>query len=93
MGTLLYYAMAVDPTILVALVSIADNQAKNNETTTQVIKHLLNYCVTHPDYTVRYKESDMVIRVHSAGPHLSESQNHSRSGGNLFLGPQNFDQS
>ena len=37
LGTLLYYARAVDPTMLVALGFIYDNQDKSNETTAQAL--------------------------------------------------------
>ena len=54
-GTLLYYARAFYPTILVDLVSIASNQINSNETTTQSIKQLLDHCDTYPNTTIRYK--------------------------------------
>ena len=91
-GTLLYYAKAVDPTMLVALGSISDNQAKINEIITQTIKQMLDYGATHPNYTIRAKESDMVLHVLSDRSYLSESQAQSQAGGHLFLGYQNFDQ-
>ena len=48
------------------------NQAKINESTDQVIKQLLDYSATHPDDTIRYKQSDMVIRINSDGFYLLE---------------------
>ena len=83
--TLLYYARAVDPIILVALGSIAVNQAKRNETTAQAIKQLVYYCATHPDSTIRYKQLDMLLCVRSDGSYLSESQACSRSGVNIYI--------
>ena len=85
-GTLLYYARAVDPTMLVYLESNSVNQAKSNETTYQAITKMLDYCATHPDSTVRYKQSDMVLYVYSAGFYLSEYQNHIRCGRCFFKG-------
>ena len=49
-GTLLYYARAFYPTILVDL-----DQINSNETTTQSIKQLLDHCDTYPNTTIRYK--------------------------------------
>ena len=79
--------------MLVVLGWIADYQDKNNDTTTQAIKQLLDYCCNHPDYTILYKERDMVLCVHSDRSYLLESHNRSQAGEYLFLGSQNFDQS
>ena len=51
-GTLLYYSIAVDPTMLAALGSIASQQAKGMEKTYANTLWLLNYSTTHP--TTRY---------------------------------------
>jgi hypothetical protein len=45
-GTLLYYARAVDSTILPTLSAIATEQAKPAEKTKATIKQLLEYCAT-----------------------------------------------
>jgi Zn-dependent M28 family amino/carboxypeptidase len=42
-GTLLYYVRAVDATILMALGTIAAQQAQGTEATTIAINHLLDY--------------------------------------------------
>jgi hypothetical protein len=47
-GTLLYYACASNPTILVALGTIAAQQSKGAEATAEAIVQLLDYCATHP---------------------------------------------
>ena len=52
---------------------------------------MVDYCVTHPDATKWYMQSDMVLRVHSDVSYLSESQARSRYGG-IFLGAQNLNQ-
>jgi hypothetical protein len=85
-GTLLYYGRAVDCTILNALGSIAAQQANATEATAKAVKHLLDYCHTHPDATIRYHASDMILRVHSDASYLSESKARSRSGGYFYLG-------
>ena len=41
-GTLLYYARAVDSTMLVALGTLASVQTKGTEATAQAVTHLLN---------------------------------------------------
>jgi len=52
-GTLLYYAHAVDSTILPALGNLSTMQASPNEHTIAIIDHLIAYLRTHPDATVR----------------------------------------
>jgi hypothetical protein len=58
-GTLLFYARAIDITMLVALGTIASNQSKGTQATAQALTQLLNYTAAHPDATVRYTASDM----------------------------------
>jgi hypothetical protein len=52
LGTLLYYARAVDSTMLTAIGSIAMQQASATQATMQAITQLLNYCATHPEAAV-----------------------------------------
>eukprot|EP00957_Ditylum_brightwellii_P206705 15349580-Ditylum_brightwellii.AAC.1 len=52
LGTLLFYARAVDPTMLVAINSIAAQQAAPTENTATAIVYLLNYAATHPDAVI-----------------------------------------
>ncbi len=85
-GTLLYYARAVDPTMLVALGTIAAQQSKATEATATAIVQLLDYCATHPNATIRYRASDMVLRIQSDASYLSEAKARSRSGGHFYLG-------
>jgi uncharacterized protein YwbE len=47
-GTLLYYARAVDNTMLVTLSSLASRQSKATKLTNNNVNQLLNYCATHP---------------------------------------------
>jgi hypothetical protein len=48
-GTLLCYARAVDATLLVALRTIAAQQARGTATTAKAITQLIDYCHTYPD--------------------------------------------
>lgn len=84
-GTLLYYARAIDSTMLVALGSLAAAQTKGTQATAQACQHLLNYAATHPDAILRYTSSDMQLHIHSDASYLSESQARSRAGGYFFL--------
>ena len=79
--TLLYYGRAVDPTITVALSTLAAEQNKGTHQTAKAITKLLNYCTTHPNAAIQYKGSDMILCVHSDTSHLTEPKARSRAGG------------
>jgi hypothetical protein len=51
MGSVLYYARAVDPTVLMLLNNIATEQTKATEKKQAATNQLLDYFVTHPDTT------------------------------------------
>ena len=84
-GTFLYYARAVDPTMLVALSAIASEQASPTEATLTKAKYFLDYAATHPDAILTYKRSDMVLAIHSDASYLTEPKARSRAGGHFFL--------
>ena len=71
-GTLLYYSIAVDPTMLAALGSISAQQAKRMEQTYADTLWLRNYAATQADATIRYTASDMVLHIHSNASYLSK---------------------
>jgi hypothetical protein len=85
-GSILYYARAVDPTVLMPLNDIATEQTKATEKTKAATNQLLDYLVTHPDATIRYHASDMILHIHSNASHLSVSNARSRLGGLFFCG-------
>ena len=85
-GTIMYYARAVDLTTLVALSSIASEQTKATENTEKRVTQLLDYLHTHKDATVRYVASDMILNIHSDASYLSETKARSRLGGTFFMG-------
>lgn len=85
-GTFLYYARAVDATMLMALSTLGSEQTTGTEKTERALLQFLNYCATHPDATIRYKASDMVLLIDSDASYLSESEARSRAGGYFYLG-------
>jgi hypothetical protein len=85
-GSVLYYARAVDPTVLIPLNDIATEQTKATEKTQAATNQMLNYLATHPDATIRCHASDMVLHIHSDASYLSFSNARSRLGGLFFLG-------
>ena len=68
---LLYYARAVDPTMLVALKTLAAAQTKCTEATMDAAVQLLNHAAMHPDASIRYQASNMILLVHSNASYLS----------------------
>ena len=84
-GTLLFYSRAVDSTARVAIGSISAEQSKATENTNKKITRLLNYFATHPNATIRYYASGMVLYFHSDASYLSEPKARSRIGGHFFL--------
>jgi hypothetical protein len=87
-GSVLYYARAVDPTVLMPLNDIAMEQTKATEKTQAATNQLLDYLATHPDAAIRYHASDMILHIHSDASYLSVSNARSRLGGLFFLGQQ-----
>jgi hypothetical protein len=53
-GSILYYARAVDMTVLMALSSIAREQMKGTKRTLEKAYQVLDYLVSHPDAVVRF---------------------------------------
>jgi hypothetical protein len=84
-GVFLYYAMAIDSTMLVALGSIAATQSTATEKTLDEATWLLNYASSNPNATLKYFASDMTLHIHSDGSYLSERKARSRGGGHFFL--------
>jgi hypothetical protein len=85
-GSVLYYARAVDPTDLMPLNDIATEQTKATGKTQAATNQMLDYLATHPDATIRYHASDMILHIHSDASYLSVSNARSRLGGLFFLG-------
>ena len=61
----LYYARAVDMTILMALSLIASEQTKGTKRTLEKAYQVLDYIALHPYAVVRFQASDMVLNIHS----------------------------
>jgi hypothetical protein len=80
-GSVLYYSRAVDPTVLMPLNDISKEQTKATEKMQATTNQLLDYLSTHPDATIRYHASDMILHIHSDASYLSVSNARSRLGG------------
>jgi hypothetical protein len=79
-GSILYYARAVDPTVLMPLNDIATEQTKATEKMQAATNQLLDYLATHPYATIRYHASYMILHIHIDALYLSVSNARSRLG-------------
>jgi hypothetical protein len=80
-GTLLYYARAVDPTLIMPINVLASEQSRATAITADKVIKLLNYCNTHPETKIRYHASDMILHIHSDASYLSEKRSQEQSRG------------
>lgn len=84
-GTFLFYARAVDTTILIALGSLATEQANPTTKTMEKCLQFLDYAASQEDAMVTYRSSDMILGIHSNASYLSEPKSCSRAGGHFFM--------
>lgn len=77
-GSFLYYARAIDNTIITALNKIASMQTRPTERTTKKIEMLLNYLFTHPNARIRFYSSDIFLYVDSNAAYLAADKAKSR---------------
>ena len=71
-GSLLFYAQSIDSTFLVGLNSIATQQTSATDNTLKRTEDLLDYAAAHPNAKVRYRVSEMILRIHTDASYLSE---------------------
>ena len=84
-GKLLYYARAVDPTMLHAINDISLSAAKGTEATLDATMFLLNYAHTNQNTEIIYRASDMILRIDSDAAYLVAPEARSRAGGYQYL--------
>ena len=72
--TILYYARAVDPTILVTFIIISSEHANSTQATYKSVNWLLNYSSTHSEAITIYQKIQMVLRIHIDASFLSDPE-------------------
>jgi hypothetical protein len=85
-GSVLYYIIEVDPAVLVPLNEIATEKTKSTEKTQAENDQLLDYLDMHPDATLRYYASYMILHIHTNASYLSVSNAPRHIGGLFFYG-------
>ncbi len=84
-GTLLYYAQAVDPTLLSALSEVAAQQSNGTWAVVDACHQLLDYVATHPHAGIQHKACNMVLSVHTKASYLYKPGGASRAAGHFYL--------
>jgi hypothetical protein len=85
-GRILYYARAVDMTVLMVLSTIASEQTKGTERTLEKAYQALNYLATHLNAVVQFCVSDMVMNNQLDASYLSKPNARSRACGHFLMG-------
>jgi hypothetical protein len=80
LGALLFYARAIDSTMLTAIGELATEQSQATTTTMTKLAQLLNYCASHPDAIVRFTARDMILAVESKALYLLVVKGQYRAG-------------
>ena len=85
-GTFLWYARCIDGTMLGAINRIGSRQANATTEVRDAVHDFLNYAATWPNAKIRYKASDMILRVDGDASYLTEQHGRSRGAGHFILG-------
>ncbi len=83
-GMLLYYARAVNSTILPALSSIATEQAAPTAKTMAKVKQLFDYVSTQQEAIITCRASNIILSVHSNAGYCNKKKAQSRAGGHFY---------
>ena len=81
----LYYAIAIDNTILPSLSGIYSEQSKATTSTAKQVAKLLNYLASNPQTEIQYRASGMQLAINFDVSYLSVAQSRSRASGVHFL--------
>ena len=84
-GSLLYYARAIDGSLLPALNEISASQANPTVSTEQKLDHLLAFAKTHRNTSLRFHASDMCLHIDSDAAYLVMPNARSRFAGYYHL--------
>ena len=85
-GSLLYYARAVDYSMLPAVTSLSALQSNPTTATIAKMYRLLGYAAAQPNASLTLLPSEMILRIHSDGSHLSRPKSGSVAGGIHYMG-------
>ena len=84
-GIFLYYARALDPTMLRALNEISRTQVRPTKDTMAKAKWFLDYAATYPNAIIRYHARKMVLHIDSGAAYLVLPESRSVYAGHFYL--------
>ena len=85
-GSLLFYARAIDCTLLPAVTAIASTIANPTTQAMAAAERTCNYAATYPNNKLVYKACDMVLYIHSDASYFSRPGGRSVIGGLFYCG-------
>jgi hypothetical protein len=85
LGTFLFYARAIDSTMLPAIGTLASQQSNGTKAALIALTQLLNYAASNPDAVIRFHASDMSLHVSSDASYLTAPKARSRAAGYHYL--------
>jgi hypothetical protein len=83
-GVFLYYARAVDPSMLTVVSKLGSMQAHPTVAVEAMAERLMQYAACWPDARITYVPSDMQLAGQADASYLSETGSRSRAGGVLY---------
>ena len=84
-GILLYYALAIEKTLLSVLGDISPEQSKSTKNIYSKVLQFLNYICTHPLAIIEYHSSEIILHVSSYASYNLVSKGRSRASGVHYL--------
>lgn len=87
-GSLLFYARGVDPTILPTVNLLASLQSSPTQDVADIADRLLQYCSRYPNNELVYHACDMTLFIQVDASYLSRSKARSVAGGICYLSNQ-----
>jgi hypothetical protein len=67
------------------IIVFTSQQATSTDDTNLKLLQLLNCAASHPDASIRYSESEMILNIHSDAESLNETEARSRAEGHVFI--------
>jgi hypothetical protein len=83
-GSFLYYARAVDCTMLTAVNHIASEQSRGTQHVIAIAERLLSYAASYPAHALVYRACEMILHIQTDASFLSRSNSRSVAGGILY---------
>ena len=88
-GKFLYYARAIDVTMLHALNDISTMVSKATTNTEKAVQHFMDYAACNAEAEIIYRKSEMVLCANSDAAYLVPKNARSQAGGYHYLGSSN----